>query len=267
MERRRVSRDDTADTVGSDTDSWSFTGGAQMAIAPDWRLGFGLGGSTENTDSTYGSSDGSTAYAGAVLKYTPGAALFAASISGSYGWYDTTRQVSFGSISDTLTGSPEVATINARLRAAYTFQNENAYLRPILDLDMIYSRQGAETETGGIAALSMQSSDQTVFSITPSLEAGTQFALGDDMLIRPYVSGGVSVYSDDSVMLAGTFSSDTGGVSPFNVSSSTDRTLWRASVGADVFAGEAATLRLYYDGAFGSTTTSQIFGSKLSIKF
>ncbi len=267
VERRRVTRDDTADTVGSDTDSWSFTGGAQMAIAPDWRLGFGLGGSTENTDSTYGSSDGSTAYAGAVLKYTPGAALFAASVSGSYGWYDTTRQVSFGSISDTLTGSPEVATINARLRAAYTFQNEDAYLRPILDLDMIYSRQGAETETGGIAALSMQSSDQTVFSITPSLEAGTQFALGDDMLIRPYVSGGVSVYSDDSVMLAGTFSSDTGGVSPFNVSSSTDRTLWRASVGADVFAGEAATLRLYYDGAFGSTTTSQIFGSKLSIKF
>lgn len=267
VERRRVSRDGTADTVGSDTDSWSFTGGAQMALAPDWRVGFGLGGSNENSSSTYGSSDGSTAYAGAVLKYTPGAALFAASVSGSYGWYDTTRQVSFGSISDTLTGSPEVATINARLRAAYTFQNEDAYLRPILDLDMIYARQGADTETGGIAALSMQSSDQTVFSITPSLEAGTQFALGDDMLLRPYVSGGVSLYSDDSVMLAGTFSSDTGGVSPFNVSSSTDRTLWRASVGVDVFAGEAATLRLYYDGAFGSTTTSQIFGSKLSVKF
>jgi hypothetical protein len=267
VERRRVSRDGTADTVGSDSDSWSFTGGAQMALAPDWRLGFGLGGSTENTDSTYGSSDGSTAYAGAVLKYTPGAALFAASVSGSYGWYDTTRQVSFGSISDTLTGSPEVATINARLRAAYTFQNDDAYLRPILDLDMIYSRQGAETETGGIAALSMQSSDQTVFSVTPSVEVGTQFAVGDDMLIRPYMSGGASFYSDDSVMLAGTFSSDTGGVSPFNVSSSTDRTLWRASVGADVFAGEATTLRLYYDGAFGSTTTSQIFGGKLSVKF
>ncbi|WP_377296860.1 beta strand repeat-containing protein [Rhizobium sp. SGZ-381] len=267
VENRRVTRDGDSETIGSHSDSWSFTGGAQFALAPDWRLGFGAGGSTENTDSTYGSSDGSTAYLGAVVKYAPGAALFSAAVSGSYGWYDSTRQVDFGTITDTLTGSPEVATINARLRAAYTFQNDSAYLRPILDLDMIYTRQRAVTETGGIAALSMDASDQTVFSVTPSLEAGTQVALGDDMLLRPYVSGGVSLYSDNSIAMAGIFSSDTGGVAPFNVSTTTDRTLWRASAGVDVFAGETGTLRLYYDGAFGSTTTSQVFGGKFSLKF
>ena len=267
VERRLVSRDETADSVGFDNKSWTLSSGAQFAVADDWRLGFGLGLSTETATSAYGSSDGTSGYAGAVVKYTPGAALFAASISGTYGWYDTTRNVNFGSLSDTLTGSPEVATLNARLRAAYTFQNDVSYLRPQVELDMIYTHQNAVTESGGVSALSLQSNDQTVFSVTPSLEAGAQFEMEDNVLIRPYVSGGVSLYSSDEQSIQGVFSANTGGISPFTARSTTDRTLWRASAGVDIFATENSTLRLYYDGAFGSTTTSQTFGGKFSLKF
>ncbi|SIQ35389.1 Uncharacterized conserved protein, contains a C-terminal beta-barrel porin domain [Rhizobium sp. RU35A] len=267
VERRLVSRDETADSVGFDNKSWTLSSGAQFAVADDWRIGFGFGLSTETATSAYGSSDGTSGYAGAVVKYTPGAALFAASISSTYGWYDTTRNVNFGSLSDTLTGSPEVATLNARLRAAYTFQNHVSYLRPQVELDMIYTHQNAVTESGGVSALSLQSNDQTVFSVTPSLEAGAQFEMEDNVLIRPYVSGGVSLYSSDEQSIQGVFSANTGGISPFTARSTTDRTLWRASAGVDIFATENSTLRLYYDGAFGSTTTSQTFGGKFSLKF
>jgi outer membrane autotransporter protein len=205
--------------------------------------------------------------AGVARKYAPGPFLFAGALSGSWGDYDTARDVAFPAFTDSLSGNADVMTLNARLRAAYTLQQGDLYLRPQVDLDATYVETSAFTESGGLASVATDAMDNTVFSVSPALEFGGQVALGDGLLLRPYVRAGVSLYANADFDYTGVLTADTSGAEAFAITSSTDDVLWTIAAGVDVLKGDTGALQLFYEGRFGETTTVNAAGAKLSLDF
>ncbi|MCX5581129.1 autotransporter domain-containing protein [Kaistia terrae] len=265
---RTFDRDTTADMTGFSRDTWELAGGAQYAFKDDYRFGFGAAaGTSKSTGADGATSDGKQIEAGVVVKYVPGPLTLSAAASGSYAWYDTERSVNFGDFSDDLTGKPESGTLNARLRASYDFGNETVYIRPQIEGNATYLYQAAFSETGGLAAVSVDSGSRTVFSVAPELEVGGQVVTAGGTMIRPYVKGGVTVFSNDGFDLNARFTADTSGTDAFTITTSTDRLLWNTSAGVDVLFENGNTIRAFYDGNFGQTSTENAFGLKASHNF
>jgi uncharacterized protein with beta-barrel porin domain len=261
-------RETTAENSGFDRNTWELAGGAQYALKDDYRIGFAVAAGTSKATGVDGAtSDGKRIEGGLVVKYVPGPLTLAAAVSGSYGWYDTERSVNFGDFSNDLSGKPEAGSLNARLRASYDFGNESIYIRPQIEGNATYLYQAAFTEEGGIAAVSVDSGSRTVFSVAPEVEVGGQVITAGGTMIRPYVKGGVTVFSNDSFDLSARFAADTSGTSDFTVTSSTDRLLWNTSVGVDMLFENGNTVRAFYDGNFGQTSTENAFGLKASHNF
>ncbi len=62
------------------------------------------------------------------------------------------------------------------MRAAYVFGSPQLYFKPMLDAAATSLDLGGFTETGGGAAnLTVAGSNQTVYTIAPSLEIGTEW--------------------------------------------------------------------------------------------
>ena len=264
----RAQNFDGADGTGFDSAGFDFAAGAQVNGGGDWRFGAALGVTTSNTDGdNNASSDGTAFQAGAVAKYAPGPYLFAAAVSGSWGSYDNTRHVDFMGFSDKLEGDSDVYSLNARLRAAFTLEQNNMYMRPMVDLNATYIHTGAFTESGGVAAISVDSSSGTVFSLSPAIEIGGQMVARNGALLRPYLRGGVSLFSHDDVNLSGQFVADTAGVDWFTVTTQTDDMLWNVAAGLDVLSMDGKTLQLFYQGSFGDKTSDNLGGIKYSVNF
>lgn len=265
---RTFDRDTTADATGFSRDTWELAGGAQYAFKDNYRFGFGAAAGTSKTTSANGAtSDGKQIEAGVVVKYVPGPLTLSAAATGSYAWYDTERSVNFGDFSNDLTAKPESGALNARLRASYDFGNEQVYIRPQIEGNATYLYQAAFSETGGLAAVAVDSGSRTVFSVAPEVEVGGQVVTAGGTMIRPYVKGGVTVFSNDSFDLGARLVADTSGTDAFTITTSTDRLLWNTSAGIDVLFENGNTIRAFYDGNFGQTSTENAFGLKASHNF
>jgi uncharacterized protein with beta-barrel porin domain len=260
-------RRDSGDGGGFTAHAFNVSGGHQMSLGGDWRLDVGAGVVSSGLDANDAStSSGLTGQVGAALKFVPGQALLAASATGSFGHFDNTRPIAFPGFSDTLKGTSDLATLNGRLRAAYTFQSGDYYARPQIDLDAVYVHAGAVDETGTVAAMHVDASNQITLSASPTLEVGGQTILDDDSILRPFVSGGATVYANTTSTMTGHFTTDTSGNS-FTVSSASDPVVWNFSAGFDLLRAEGQTLRGYYSASVGATTTAQSGGLKLSAGF
>ncbi|MCI5074180.1 autotransporter outer membrane beta-barrel domain-containing protein [Oricola sp.] len=256
-------------SAGFASQSFDLAGGVQVALKDtDWRLGGALGVRLSDRSGENGaSSEGTSVMGGGVLKYAPGPYLLAGAVSFSYGEYDTERSVSFPGFSDMLTGTADVTTVNARLRSAYTMQSGDFYLRPQADLNATYVHTAAFTETGGVASISTDATSNTVFSLVPSIEIGGQTTIGEGLLVRPYLRGGVGLYMNNDFELNGIFSADTAGVDPFTIGVGTDDILWTVAAGVDFLRTEGGVVQLFYEGSFGDHTTIHSGGAKLSMDF
>ncbi|MDR3470564.1 MAG: autotransporter outer membrane beta-barrel domain-containing protein [Devosia sp.] len=262
-----VNRTGSGDGSGFDARSFNISGGRQMALSHDLRLDVGAGAVSSNLATENGAtSQGATGQLGAVLKYVPGPALLAASLTGSFGAFQNQRSLSFGGFSDTVKGDSQVATLDGRLRAAYTFQAGDYYFRPQLDLDAAYSHSGAIDETGTVASMHIDAADELALSVTPAFEIGGQTVLDDDSIFRPYLRGGVTVYADPSSTTSGSLVADTSSAT-FTVTSTSDRVLWNLSTGFDLLRSGGQNWRAFYDASFGATTTSQSGGVKLTVAY
>jgi outer membrane autotransporter protein len=261
--------DANGDLTGFKSRSMEVMGGVQMAIADtDWRIGGSIGYRSSDRDGDGGSSsEGGSFSAGAVVKYAPGPFLLAAAVSASRGSYDTLRPVDFGGFTDLLSGETDVTTVSGRLRAAYTMESGSFYVRPMVDFSATYVRTGAFRETGGIASISTDGVDNTVLALMPAIEIGGQVAVGEEMLIRPYLRGGVGIYAGNDYSLTGTFNADGNAATPFIIGTSSDDLLFTVSTGVDILKGDMGTLQVFYEGAFGERTMINAGGAKFSVNF
>jgi uncharacterized protein with beta-barrel porin domain len=266
---RAFDQDSTFQTLGFDETSFQVAGGAQVALGPMWRLGgaFGYEHSNLNTD-TEAKSEGDRFNGGMVVKYNPGALLIAASVSGGIGSYDIERPISFPGFHAVSRGDDDVATFDARLRAAYLFTTGVSYVKPLVDLDATWLGLDSASENGaGGASLKVRGNDETVLAATPAVELGTQWQWADGTLLRPYLRGGLTFFGNNDVELLASFDGAPAGVGPFLIATKTDDVVADVGAGLDWIEPGGAELRLFYEGRLGDLVSEQSGGIKASLPF
>lgn len=154
------------------------------------------------------------------------------------------------------TGSPDGRTIGGRLRAAYTVSLGDFYIRPSMLVDVVNTQLGSfqELNTGGYG-LAVGSSSQTAVVATPLAEVGARTDFANGMVLRSYVSGGVSLSSARSMAFTARFVNGPAGAG-YGTSVPLDQVTGRVAVGAQLFTTSRAEVRAQYDGAFSGNRTS-----------
>jgi outer membrane autotransporter protein len=170
---------------------------------------------SELDTSTNAKSDGDRFNGGGVLTYNPGALLLSAAVSGGRGSYDIERSIAFPGFSALAKGNTDIDNVDGRLRAAYLFDFGGWYLKPLVDLDATRLNLDGTNEHGaGGASLLVNGNDQTYLSASPALELGTQFAMANGTVIRPYVRGGATIFDETDFTLKVSFAGTPKGVAP-----------------------------------------------------
>ncbi len=259
----------TSDQIGFTQTTGLFNAGAQVALDDVWRVGFGAGYQSSSLQTaTNAQSDGSLAQAGLSVKYNPGPLLLAGAVSGGGAWYDTTRTMAFGGFTGVAEGDQDVGIVSGSLRAAYVLGSPHLYYKPILDLGLTHLELGGFTESGGGgAALTVAGGGQTVFSLAPTLEVGSEWWMSNGTLIRPMIRGGAIWYDGADFALTAAFAGAPLGVSPFTINTNIDEVMGLVGAGVEVINGGDAALRFSYDGQLGETTQIHTVGVKGSARF
>jgi hypothetical protein len=259
----------TTDQIGFTETAGLFTAGAQVALDNVWRLGFAGGYQNSSLQTATGAqSDGALGQGGVALKYNPGPLLVAGTVSGGGAQYDTRRVMSFGGFTGVAEGTQDLGFVNGGMRIAYVVGDPRLYWKPILDANLTYLQLRSFAESGGNGAgLAVQGGGQTVFTLAPMLEAGTEWWLANGTLVRPLMRAGGIWYSNDDLALTASFESAPAGVGPFTINTKLDQVMGLVGVGLDVINGGDAALRLSYDAQLGDTTQIHSVGIKGSAKF
>jgi uncharacterized protein with beta-barrel porin domain len=261
--------DSTSQQIGYRENVGLFSAGAQFALDEAWRFGFGASYQQSWLETaTNATSDGDAAQAGIALKYNSGPFLAAATLSGGRGWYDTMRPVSFTGFSGTASSQSTIDVVNGGLRLAYVLGAPQIYFKPVLDAAATLLDMSGFSESGGGAAnLAVQGTQQTVYTIAPSLEVGTEWWWANGTLVRPFVRGGATFYSGNDFALSASFVGAPVGVTPFQINTDSDDAMATAGVGIDVISANETVLHFAYDGEFGETTQVHAVGLKGSARF
>jgi uncharacterized protein with beta-barrel porin domain len=266
---RITSRSGDNDAIGFDEYSGGLSAGTQVAIAPNWYAGIGLGyeRSSISTDAD-ADSQGNRYSAGAALKYQNGSMLFAAAISGGIDDYDTERTVNFGGLNLLADSDHKITHVTGQVRAAYLLEHGTWFAKPQIDVNLTYlNREGVTESGGGAANLSVSGSSDTFFSITPALEFGNEIKLSETAFLRPYVRAGLSYFPDSDLSTSASFLNAPAGTSAFTNSTDFGDVFANVAVGATALFDNGATLKLAYDGAVSSDTQQHAFSLKGSLKF
>ncbi|MGY3620258.1 autotransporter outer membrane beta-barrel domain-containing protein [Bradyrhizobium sp. USDA 10063] len=239
-----------------------LTGGVQGQLAANWYLDVGAGYERSSIGTDTSSANGDVFHGGAALKYIRDNWLVAGSVSGSLARYDTSR---YGiPTAGTATAHADTSTLDLRLRFAYAFGTPALYVKPLVDFDAVGLWRGAINESGaGALNLHVQSQNDWLASAAPAVEIGTQWQQGG-YTWRPYVRAGVRFLSKDSFSTTASFEGAPAGIAPFTATSPIDRTLAQVSAGFDVWQGKNFSLRLSYEGRFGSRTSDN--GGSLEVR-
>ena len=168
----------------------------------------------------------SLAQGGVSLKYNPGPLLLAGALTGGGASYETTRPMAFGGFTGVAEGNQDLGIFSAAFRAAYVLGSPGLYFKPILDASLTHLELDSFTESGGNgAALSIDGSGHTVFSLAPTLEAGTEWWLANGTLVRPLIRAGAIWYEGADFALTASFAGAPLGVSPFTINTTIDEVM------------------------------------------
>jgi len=221
-----------------------------VSVAPNWYAGLALAYERGSLDTDAGATSDSDRYsAGASLKYQNGPFLLAAAIGAGIGNYNTRRPVSFAGISVVGKSAHDVKHISGQVRAAYLFEHEAWFAKPLVDLTVTHLSRDGVTETGaGAANLTIADGSDTFVSITPGLEVGGTFRLSDTGIIRPYVAAGIRYYTDSNHELSARFANAPPGTGGFSTRSGFDDVFADVAAGATAIFENGSTLGLAYEG-------------------
>jgi len=264
-----VDQGTTSSQTGFDQTTGLFAAGAQVALDNVWRLGFGASYQQSWLEtSTNAVSDGEQVQGGVALKYNSGPLLLAGVVNGGRGWYDNTRPMSFGGFAGTATSDSTIDVVNAGLRAAYVFGTPHLYWKPVLDAAVTNLDLGGFAESGGGGAnLLVGGTNQTVYTIAPSIEVGTEWWLANGTLVRPFLRGGANWYGNGDFAVTAAFLTAPAGTSPFTINTDMDDVMGVVGAGLDMITADDTALRLSYDGQLGETTHIHAVGVKGSVSF
>ncbi len=234
------------------------------------KLYLGLAGSFEKTSFNSGNNawgEGERPQAGVVLEYRDGANLYAGSLIGGVGHFDTTRMVNVGSVGGITSAKQRVGYVSTNVRWSHFLDYGNRYLMPSVDGSAIYMHQRAFTETGGgLTNLSVDMKSQLYASVEPSIEAGGDFDLGTSTL-RAKARVGVLQRFGDVPAVEASLVGTPAGVSSFTTTAGQDKTLLTVTAGLDWILDSGVNLRASIGGQFGKDTSNKQGSFKVTVPF
>ena len=158
--------------------------------------------------------------------------------------------------------------VAGRLRTAYLFGTDTNYMKPLVDLDAISIRRDGILETGaGTSGLEVRGRTDTIFSVAPAIEFGSQFAYAGGGVMRPFLRAGVRLFAEDELSASATFIGTPGGVSDFSATTPLDRWVGEVSAGLDILNNDRLDARISYEGRFAERTTQHGGNIKFRAKF
>jgi uncharacterized protein with beta-barrel porin domain len=261
----------TSDNLGFNESAVVLAGGGEVMFQPDWFASFAVGYENGSTGIGNGLANSvmDRAHLGAAIKYNPGPFLFSAAVYGGYGWYTTDRSMDFGGFNATASSDSRISNVGAQFRAAYLIDRGSWYVKPLLDLNVTHVNLNGFTEHGaGGANLIVSGNGETLFSASPAVEIGTQMALANGALLRPYAKLGLSVYSNTDFSVDASFAGAPAGAAPFRVTTGIDTLTADVAAGADLFLPQSPlAFKLAYSGRYGGRVRDQGFRLKASFRF
>ncbi len=265
------SRDVAGQSVhDSTTNSFVNEVGAQWAICRGLLIGgtFGFQHDDLRSETNHVNGDGQSAMAALSARYEQHDWLFAAALSGSTGSFDTTRRIAIQGYEAELESSPGVQSLGFLLRAAYTFHNAQAYLRPRLDAGFIHVHADSLSESGSsLLRLDLKENQQTSLIITPGLEVGLRTNLDNGMILRHYANCSVSFLSSDDWEQQARFNTTSGGAGSFTTSLPQDQVSGSVVAGVQLQFTETLSGYLQYEGSFAENTVTNGGGIGLQFNF
>ncbi|MBV7482747.1 autotransporter outer membrane beta-barrel domain-containing protein [Bordetella sp. BOR01] len=265
---RESNQDRIGDAAGYSGNSTTYQVGAQKQVAPNWFVGVSAAYQNDSLRSDGGrvGSKGDSGFLGVAVKREIGPWLLAAGLSGSYGSYDTRRQVGVAGFNGKASSDPDVYSGAARLRVARTFASSSFYLKPYMDVDAIYSRMPGYQEKGSDLGLKIEGSDQFTFALSPTLEVGGRVDIKGATL-RPYAYVGATFLTDDEWKTKARFAGAPDGSRGFQTSLPIDDSVARVGAGMQISTQGGVDVRLQYEGEFSSHASSNSASLKVGIPF
>lgn len=270
VNQRKAERSETDTNLGFAQTSYGLSAGAQARI--DEHFVAGIGGSWEDigTDSNGNvSSTGNRFQAGAVFKGVWGNTVLAGAITGGWSSQNVSRFVDMPlGPSYVLEGTQDIGFASAHVRLSHSIEQDNWYVRPMVDVGVTQVSIADFAETGGPVALEIDGHDETYVTVAPSIELGGEMDLGEDAILRSFVRiGALDVVLGTAPEISAGFAGAPDGVDPFTITGDLDEALFDVTLGFDVIANNGATFRLTGDAKVGETVKSYGGAMKISAPF
>ena len=264
---RVLNVDRSVPNIGYQDKTSSASAGAQFALAPSWFGSIAAGYESSNIRvDNRAAAMGHIFHVGAGAKYINGNWQISSALTGGLARYDVTRFEVMPGV--TAKGDQSLSFLSGRVRAAYVFGGENAYVKPLVDVDAVGILRGGVLENGaGPVGLHVHRQTDALFSAAPAVEVGGQFASANGTLFRPFARAGVRVFSEDDLTATASFIGSPAGVPGFTVTTPLDRWMGEVSAGLEVLSSDVFDARLSYDGRYGESITQHGGNLKLRAKF
>jgi outer membrane autotransporter protein len=256
-----------ADDTGYRQTTQDYRVGAQAEFARDWFLGLAAGyaGIRRTDPDQITNTRQEQVEVAAALKHQVGPWLFAASTELGYGWLKNLRSIDFQSNHWTAQSDANVFSAAARFRGQYQVVFDDWYLKPYLDLDVLYNHVPGFRETGiSPFNLTVRKLDTTLFAANPALEVGARFDWGG-LTIRPYGTVGATVLSDKQIV--GKVRFQEGEDATYRTTTRIPNALADLTIGLQVITVDQIEISAEFVSQFGRSYTSRTASGRLAYRF
>ncbi len=259
----------TAQYMGFRTNTVDFSAGAQFALSEDLYCGVAMGYTnyyTDYSDSIAAQSNGYSGQGGVSLTKIFGSTKVALGFAGGMSDIDVSRS-NIISAPGSASGDFTSSFYATRLRLSHQIDFEKWYFRPFIDGAFSTIHNDSMNETGaGAMNLMLESGNYNVFTVTPTLQVGTDFKSGN-LSIRPMASVGYTRYSNPAPSVDATLQGAPSGVAPFQVNGLNDLNYINTSAGIDFNLSNSVLFQLIYAGQYSENTESNSVQFKVVIPF
>lgn len=248
----------------------SYRVGAQREVTPGWFAGV----TAAYSDSWLAANDGYTKSEGVggdmavSLKHQRGPWLFAVSTHLGYKSLDNRRVVDVGPDVAAIASASEVWTMGARFRASRQFVFTDWYLKPRIDLDILHTRMPAFAEKSDAPySLQVAAMQEWTPMISPAVELGGRFDLGESTSVHPYLSLGASFMRNERLSAEAWFKTADADISRFRSSVKMPSSLLDIGLGAQLFSAGKYELRAEAKSRIGEDFLEQEGSLRFSVRF
>ena len=100
-------------------------------------------------------------------------------------------------------GDQEIWLVSGQVRGEYAFERKNWYAKPRLDFGLDYLSARGLTEKGaGNLSLDVSGTDGVYPYLVPAVEIGSEYRFDSGMVVRPWVSFGLTQFLTDQAPTA-----------------------------------------------------------------